>query len=161
MRRLALFSAALWLAACAVLPGEEKKDPAKVEPTAAEKAVVELTNKERAKENLPLLRINPVLCQVARAHAENMAKTGKLADVLDGKSTADRLKDAGYNAGASTQNIAQGDAKYLPEEVLKTWMSMEATRRGILADRITEIGVGIASNGKGEIYYAQLLAAPR
>jgi len=90
-----------------------------------------------------------------------MAKTGQLADVLDGKNTAARLADAGYNARTSSQNIAQGSKEYSPEEVLKTWIGAEANRRNILGDNFAEIGVGIARNGKGEIYYAQLLAAPR
>jgi hypothetical protein len=40
-------------------------------------------------------------------------------------------------------------------------MEVEANRRHILSNTYTETGVGIARDGKGEVWYAQLFAAPR
>jgi uncharacterized protein YkwD len=161
MRRLALFSAVLWLAACAVVPGEEKKEPAKVELTDAEKMLVELTNKERDKEKLPPLKVNPVLMKVARAHTENMAKTEMFEHVIDGKNDAARVKDAGYAAGVTGENIALGGKKSSPAEAVMDWMQSEGHRKNILNKEFKEIGVGIARSAKGETYYTQLFAAPR
>jgi len=160
MRRLALFSAVLWLGACAVLTGEEKKEPAKIEPTEEEKAVVEFTNRARAKEKLPPLKLNPVLLQVARAHTENMAKTGKVEHDLDGKTSADRVKEAGYRARVVGENISKGEGRFPPEAVVMGWMMSKGHRENIVSDEFTEIGVGIAKVGK-VTYYTQVFATPR
>src|SRR5262249_15309394 len=83
----------------------EKKEPPKPELTDGEKEVLALTNKEREKAGLPPLKANPVLCKVARAHSANIVKQMKPDHVLDGKSFADRIKDAGYRARLSGENI--------------------------------------------------------
>src|SRR5207249_3044988 len=49
-----------------------------------EKKLLDLTNAEREKEKLPALRPSPLLFKVARAHAANMAKQGKMEHELDG-----------------------------------------------------------------------------
>src|SRR5688500_3590736 len=76
----------------------EAQQPAesKFEMTVEEKAVLERTNKERAKENLPALKPSPTLFKVARAHSANMAKQEKMDHVLDGKKPHERVQDAGY-----------------------------------------------------------------
>ena len=160
MRRVATVGA-VWLAVSLAVAARDNKEPAKNEPTDDEKAVVEFTNKERMKEKLPALKINPVLTSVARAHSENMAKTGMFDHVLDGKNPADRLKAAGYRCLLCGENISLGEGGFSPAEVVKGWMDSKLHKANILHPKFTEIGVGIARNGKGETYYTQVFALPR
>jgi uncharacterized protein YkwD len=143
-------------------PAEDKKEAPKFEMTKEEEKLLELTNKERAKEKLPALRPNPVLFQVARRHSTNMAKQSKMEHVLDRKNPAQRVLDAGYDYGKVAENIAMSDRPGAPlTAIMKGWMESQLHRDNLLSDRVTEIGLGIAKNDKGEFYYTQVLARPR
>jgi uncharacterized protein YkwD len=126
----------------------------------AESQILELTNQERKKKELPLLRHNPVLSQLARAHSANMAKQGKMDHILDGKTPFDRMRDAGYQFKRGGENIAAGEAKVALTDVIRTWMESKGHRENILGTDFTEIGVGVAKGKDGQIYYTQVFAAP-
>src|SRR5437588_11960924 len=76
-----------------------------------EQKLLDLTNAERKKKDLPPLKANPTLTKVARAHAANMAKQGKMEHILDGKNPYERIKESGYKFRLAAENIArsQGD----------------------------------------------------
>src|SRR5438270_13631620 len=112
-----------------------RADEPKVELTAEEKAVLELTNQERAKEKLPPLKPNPILMKVARAHSKNMAKQEKLAHELDGKKPHERAEDAGYKLGWIGENCAAGSDPYPAKDVMKGWMESAGHRGNILGKR--------------------------
>ena len=154
----------IFILVLAVCPGggrsEDKKDPPKLELSDDEKMLLELTNKERADKKLPPLEANPVLFKVARAHAANMAKQGKMEHELDGKSPADRIRAAGYEYAYIAENIAVG-ARMSPAAVVKAWMESQVHRENILNDKCTEIGIGVVKNDKGETYYTQEFGAPK
>ncbi len=134
-------------------------DPAKkFELSELEKELLQLTNEERKKEKLPPLKANPLLFKVARAHAANMAKQGKMEHNLDGKTPGQRLKQAGYKYGFSGENIASGD--YPLAVVMKAWMESAGHRKNILGKNFTEIGLGIVKDPKGVPYFAQVFAKP-
>lgn len=134
--------------------------PEPLKLSADERKVLELTNAAREKEKLPPLKPNAILFKVARAHSANMARQGKMDHVLDGKEPKDRVKDAGYDYGWMGENIAwtTGDP---PGEVFKGWMNSKHHRENILGEHFTEIGVAIARNDKGEVYYTQVFGSPR
>ena len=123
-----------------------------------EKAVIELTNAERKKADLPPLTPNPKLFAAARAHAANMAKQGKMEHILDGKNPYERIKEAGYKFRVAAENIArsQGDL----DDVMKGWMNSKAHRENILAPEFTEIGLGLAKGDNDTVYFAQVFAMP-
>jgi uncharacterized protein YkwD len=135
---------------------DEKKDEFKL--TADEQAIIDLTNAERKKEDLPPLKMNPKLMEAARAHAKNMADQDKLDHVLDEKDPVDRAKVAGYKSGYVGENIAwnQKTAK----AVLETWMDSEGHRKNILTKEFEEIGVAVVKNKKGEPYWVQVFGKP-
>ncbi len=160
MRRFTVLFAACWFAVCVAASAQDKKEPAKDESTAEEKSLVELTNKERAKENLPLLKINPVLSRVARAHSANMAKTGMFEHVLEGKTPSDRVKSAGYRFALCGENIFWTEGMFAADEIMKGWMDSKPHKANILNKRFTEIGIGAARTGKGEFYYTQVFGVP-
>src|SRR5688572_9626074 len=88
-----------------VTAGGSPAQEAKVELTKDERALLDLINKERAKEKLPSLKPNPVLMKLARDHSANMAKQEKMEHVLDGKTPGDRADDAGYGFQSIGENI--------------------------------------------------------
>lgn len=137
---------------------EEKKAPPKLDDD--EKAILDLTNKARAEKKLPLLKVNPMLLKAARAHSANMAKKGELRHDLDGKTVGDRVKAEGYEFARAGENIAVGEGVSL-DEIFKGWMESKGHRENILQEDYQEIGLGIARNDKGEMYYAQVFGKPK
>lgn len=132
----------------------------KLQLSKEEKELVELTNKERAKKKLPALKVDPLLMKAARAHAANMAKQGKMEHVLDGKAPPQRAEGVGYKLGWIGENIAAGEEWTLPG-VMEDWMNSKLHRENILSKRFTEIGIGLATTAKGEVYYTQLFGKPK
>jgi uncharacterized protein YkwD len=130
-------------------------------PATTEKEVVALTNAERKKNDLPVLRANPLLAKVARAHSENMAKQGKMEHELDGKTPFDRIKGVGYKYFWAGENIAYGDDNITPQTILSGWMDSKPHRANILHEKYSEIGVGVARDDKGRVYYTQVFGKPR
>src|SRR5207253_1538849 len=101
----------------------------KQEMTEDEKAVVALTNAERAKKNLPPLKPNPILSRVARGHSANMAKQNKGEHELDGKMPKARTKEAGYDPIVVGENIGWGDwtdkQKWTAARMMDWWMKSD------------------------------------
>jgi uncharacterized protein YkwD len=124
----------------------------------AEKKLLSLTNDERAKHKLPLLKPNAKLFAAARGHAAVMARLNKLEHVIDGVTPGGRAKKQGYRFAEIAENIAYGAVTM--EDIMKGWMESKIHRDNILAKDFTEIGLGLATNADGEIYYAQLFATP-
>jgi uncharacterized protein YkwD len=139
---------------------KEKKDPPKFELSAEEKAILEMTNAERAKVKLPPLTINPILCKVARGHSENMAKQEKMEHVLDGKKPGQRTSEGGYKWEVVGENVGWGTKGFTVQKLMDTWMKSKDHREHILEKEFTEIGLGIGVTPKGERYFTQVFAAP-
>jgi uncharacterized protein YkwD len=130
----------------------------KLEP--AEQMLLDLTNAERKKEELPPLKASALLSKAARAHSQNMAKQGKLEHELDEKTPVDRIKETGYKIRRAGENIAFGSDNLPLAEIMKLWMESEGHKANIMNPDFTELGVGIARNDKGEVYYTQVFGTP-
>ena len=128
---------------------------------AQQKSLLELTNAERKKKDLAPVKASPLLYKVALAHSQSMAKAGKLEHKLDGKSPLDRLRDAGYQFNSMGENVARLSGSTSMETLMKMWIESKIHRDNILNPDVTEIGLGLASDGNGQIYYTQILARPR
>jgi uncharacterized protein YkwD len=133
----------------------KEKPEGKFEMTPDEKSVLELTNAEREKNKLPPLKPHPILFKVARAHSANMAKQDKLAHELDGKEPWQRVQAAGYKSSWVGENVAAGE-EFPPKVVVHDWMESKPHRENILNATYVEIGIGIATSAKGELYYTQV-----
>lgn len=117
--------------------------------------VFELTNAEREKYGLSLLKWNDVLTEVAMAHSQDMATRGYVDHYTpEGLSPGDRLDAAGISYSMWAENIAVGQAT--PEEVVAGWMNSPGHRANILNARITEMGAGYASGGFYGDYWTQV-----
>jgi uncharacterized protein YkwD len=136
-------------------------EPAKpFQQTPDEVKLVELTNQERKKMDLASLKLNPALSKIARGHSENMARQAKMEHVLDNKGPFDRLRDAGYKYMRAGENIASGQGVTLAT-IMKAWMDSKEHRANILLPEYTEIGLGIARDKTGQLYFTQVFAKPR
>jgi uncharacterized protein YkwD len=142
-------------------PGfQTPKSGSKIEASETERTLLELTNNARKKENLPLLKFNTTLLKVAREHSANMATQKEMKHELDGKKPSDRLKAAGYRYSRMGENIALGDRQPL-ETVFRGWMESPGHRANILNKDFEEIGIGVARDNRGRIYYTQVFGTPR
>jgi uncharacterized protein YkwD len=135
-------------------------DKGKFELSPLEKEVLELTNEERKKKELPPLRPDPLLFKVARGHSDNMAKQSKMEHVLDGKTPFDRLREARYPYTFAGENIAYG-LNTPVKEIFQGWMESPKHRDNILNDRFTEIGIGAVKDKEGTIWYTQVFGKPQ
>jgi len=157
-----LWFLALFAVVVPFLPAEGKKEAPKFAMTKDEQTLLELLNKERAEKELPPLRPNPLLFKVARGHSANMAKQEKMEHILDGKNPGQRVLAAGYDYGKVAENIAVSEGAAAPlSMIVKGWMESEIHRNNLLDDKVSETGLGIAKNDKGEVYYTQVFARPR
>jgi uncharacterized protein YkwD len=163
MRRHVGYLLTLWigLAIAGLAVGVQTKGDRKdaFKPTEEEQAIIDATNKVREEHKLSQLKPNEKLFKAARAHSENMAKQDKMTHELDGENPLQRVQATGYAFAYVGENVAwnQRDAK----ELLEEWMKSPHHREIILKEVFTEIGIGIAKNGKGEPYYTQVFATPR
>lgn len=139
-------------------PAGEK--PKKFELTPNEAKLLELTNQERKKENLPPLVVNLLLSKVARAHSENMARQQKMEHKLDDKTPFDRMRAAGYKFMTGAENIAAGEDGASLEGIMKAWMESKDHKANILYSEFTEIGVGISRDKDGQLWITQLFGRP-
>lgn len=131
-------------------------DEEKLKLTQSEQKILELTNAARKKEGLTPLSPNKTLMEVARAHSANMAKQKKVAHKLDDTTPAQRVKKAGYNYRATGENVAAGDPTFTEAEFFQGWMESKGHRENILSSKYNEIGIGIAKDSDGRLYYTQV-----
>jgi uncharacterized protein YkwD len=140
------------------LTAVEKKEP-DVKLSVEEQNLLDLTNKARAKEKLPALKVNAKLLEAARGHAANMARNDKMTYVLDGKNSFDRLQGVKYSYDFAAENICVYSNKEV-DKVLGTWMTTKLTRDQILNAKYTEAGIGAERSKEGKFYYSLVMAAP-
>jgi uncharacterized protein YkwD len=166
MRRQVLFCWVLSLALIGASKSGGADDPkTKTDPqplleiSKVERELIELTNKERAKEKLPALEPNALLFKAARGHSAEMAKKGELEHTLDGKNVSDRADAVGYKFADIGENIAVTDNE-TAVGIMRLWMGSEGHRANLLNKRFVHIGIGVMKNDKGETYYTQVFGAP-
>lgn len=121
-------------------------------PTATVMEVVKLVNAARATGGLcgtdpypssaPLV-VNEKLQAAAKAHATDMADRNYYAHKsLDGRSSNDRMKSAGYISRMTAENIAAG--QQTEAEVVAAWLTSPGHCKNILSPDLREIGVGVS-----------------
>lgn len=121
---------------------------------AFQKKVVELVNAERAKNGLKPLTMNAQLNKTATLKSQDMAKLG----YFDHNSPTygspfDMMKKYGISYRTAGENIAMGQTT--PEQVMNGWMNSPGHRANILRASFTQIGVGVAKNSSGRLYWTQ------
>lgn len=116
--------------------------------------VLQLVNAEREKAGCSALHENAQLTAAAKVFAEDAAKNNLTTHTgSDGSTPQTRIKEAGYNAGPSGENMSWGkpDAK----GVVDGWMGSGGHKGNIVNCSYTDAGTAVS--GK---YTVQLYAAP-
>lgn len=103
----------------------------------------------------------PPLETAAQSHAGDMAAREYFGHRgKDGREPRDRLRDAGYTARLSGENIAFGAES--AEEVVAGWLGSPGHCANIMDARFRHTGIGFATTrSSGHIYWAQTFGAPR
>jgi uncharacterized protein YkwD len=126
-----------------------------------EQKLLEAANDSRTKEKIGKLIANRTLTDIARKHAENMAKQEKMDHVLDGKGVAKRAEEGGYNYRVIGENLAEatGDKEApapTPAEIHKNWMESKPHRANLLNPKFEQVGIAVVKSAKGTYFYCQV-----
>lgn len=133
-------------------PTSTAPPPGGSKETTAEDEVTKLTNAERVKAGCAPLRTDERLRKASRDHSTDMRDRKFFShNSPDGRTPWDRIKAAGYPAGAA-ENIAMGYRT--PAEVVSGWMNSAGHRANILNCGLKAIGVG-AAFGSGGPWWTQ------
>jgi uncharacterized protein YkwD len=162
----ALLVLALLSAACAKAPSSAPSpqgDRGPIgSPAAIAAEVVRYTNDARARNGLSALRSNAKLMEAARLHASQMAAHNLMEHTIPRAkypTMVSRLEAVGYDYSLAAENVAWNQRS--AQAVVTTWMNSTGHRRNILNRELTEIGVAIARNARGEPYWIQVFGTPR
>jgi len=138
-------------------------EPAPVINADFEAQVAQLVNAERAKQNLPPLKLLSSLTAAARHHAMDMAVDNYFShDSMDSAGgqlnfacgTFDRVSLWYKGWSGAGENIAAGFNS--PQQVMDAWMKSDGHRSNILNPGFTEFGVGYYSgSGQFPSYWVQ------
>lgn len=124
-------------------------------------AVFVATNQQRVRKRLSTLRKDSKLMLAAQQYADLMAANEQMSHNIGGLKLADKAKRVGYTFRQLSENIALNtrlDGQFVVEE---QWMKSKGHRINLLANNITDIGIGIAGpSKKNRYYYCQLFGAP-
>jgi hypothetical protein len=105
--------------------------------------VIELTNKERAKEGLAPLKENSMLNTAASKKAANMFEENYWAHYSpSGKDPWGFIQGAGYRFTYAGENLAR--SFYSPEDVVAAWMASPTHRANIMSPKFQEIGIAVS-----------------
>lgn len=115
--------------------------------------VLDLVNKERAKEKLSKLSTTSLLGEAADKRAKEIVNTFSHTRP-NGSSWSTVLKELKISYKAAGENIAYGQGT--PQEVVKAWMNSPGHRANILNANFGKLGVGVYKDSKGIIYWTQI-----
>lgn len=137
-----------------ISPSQIIKIPNLADVKALEKQVVTMVNQERAKLGLAPLKENWQLSRVARYKSEDMRDKNYFSHTSPTYgSPFDMMKNFGIKYMAAGENIAMG--QQTPTAVMTAWMNSAGHKANILNANFTEIGVGVAKDKNGTIYWTQ------
>jgi uncharacterized YkwD family protein len=140
-------------------PETTKPAPAPVQTSgefsAYQQEVLNIVNKERTSRGLSALKFNTEVSKVATLKSQDMIDKG----YFDHNSPTygspfDMMKQFGITYRSAGENIAMGQRT--PQEVMTAWMNSEGHRKNILNSSFTEIGIGIAKDKNGRLYWTQM-----
>ncbi len=120
-----------------------------------EAEVARLVNVERSKKGLPALKMNWELSRVARYKSQDFIKKNYFAHQSPTYgSPFDMMENFGVRFTAAGENIAKGQPT--PAAVMNSWMNSAGHRGNILGANYNQIGVGVAKDSKGSLYWTQM-----
>lgn len=120
-----------------------------------QKEVVRLVNVERAKLGLGQLSLNAKLSNVATLKSQDMINKNYFSHTSPTYgSPFEMMKKFNISYKTAGENIAKGQKT--PAQVVNAWMNSQGHRENILNKNYTEIGIGVAKDAKGTLYWTQM-----
>lgn len=117
--------------------------------------VLNLVNSQRSKAGLKPLRANFDLNKLATLKSEDMMKNNYFSHNSPKYGSAfDMMSKFNISYNAAGENIAMGQPT--PSEVMNSWMNSSGHRANILNSNFTDLGVGIAKDSNGRLYWTQM-----
>ncbi len=104
--------------------------------------IIELTNKEREKQGLGLLKENQLLSEAARQKAADMFAFNYWAHISpSGRTPWTFFTDVGYQYQYAGENLARDFRD--PDSVVQAWMASPSHRENMVNPKYQEIGVAV------------------
>lgn len=133
--------------------------------TTMEMQIINLVNARRAEAGLPPLAVNLNLNAAAALHSLDMVAISNIYGPNTGMQhtlygsprplVSDRLDSVGYDSWTSYgENIAYGYTS--AASVMNAWMNSSGHRANILSTSTTEIGVAVATDSAGRMFFTQV-----
>ena len=124
--------------------------------------LVNLTNKDRAAENLSELTVNPLLEKAAQMKADDMAAKSYFAhNTPEGLTPWYWMEQAGYKYTFAGENLA---VNFNDSEAVETaWKNSPTHWYNIINPRFTEIGIATSTGiykGHNAIFVVQMFGTP-
>lgn len=111
-----------------------------VESSITKEELINLTNKERTKKGLPILRQNLQLSLAAAAKASNMFEENYWSHYSpSGKDPWGFITASGYKFSYAGENLARNF--YASSDVVEAWMASPTHRENILNPKYQEVGI--------------------
>lgn len=120
--------------------------------------IFEETNKYRAENGLPELRLDPELCKAASIRADELLASGYDCKHyrLDGRKWYTVLDEIGYNYSFGAENLARTMGELsTANTVIQMWIDSESHRLNMLNSTSESIGIAYTKNGRN-VYWVQI-----
>lgn len=116
--------------------------------------VLTYTNEFRKSKGLNNLSANEALNRIAQQHSEDMA-SGKVRFGHDGFSKRNAAAQQQLSIQYFAENVAFGVST--GEAVVNLWKNSEGHRKNMLG-KYSKIGIGVAKDKKGRLFYTQVFS---
>lgn len=157
-----------WLFVLAIIAGGVTGvHAAEVATQKVEQGIIEQTNTFRKQHNLPPVKPDKQLTQAAVQFAQWMAKNDKYGHKADGRTPAQRARAAGYQYCVVRENIAYRlntggpSVESLLDIFVDGWKESPGHRENMLAEHVTQTGVGVATANGEKFFAVQLFGRPK
>ncbi len=134
-----------------------------IDPTAEDQLIrqmVEAINTERAKHQLPAVKPDATLMQIADFYACRLVEGGFFShvDPYDGSTVSTRAADFGYAYRKVGENLA-AEQKTV-EQAMADWIRSPSHRANILDPAFTHVGIAVKGGGELGPYWVQEFGRP-
>lgn len=130
--------------------------------SSAEAALLEATNRARARHGVPPLEMAEGLARAARSHAEEMARLryfSHASPTPENSTLLRRLARAGVPHSQAGENLALlREATDVAEGAVRGWLASPSHRAALLRPEYTHVGFGLTEDSDGETLVAQVFA---
>lgn len=142
-----------------IYPGQKLTIPTLTDVKSQENEVIRLVNVERTRAGLQALTQNWQLSRVARYKSQDMIDKGYFAHNSPTYGSPFKMMESfGLKYSAAGENIAMGQQS--PSQVMNAWMNSPGHRNNIMSPSFTQIGVGLAKDRNGRMYWTQMFIKP-